>query len=224
MNICFFRHSLLSRGGDKMVVEYANYLKSKGHDVVILTSLVNTIFRLQARIEKISNHGKKIHTIISAAFKKRDHDVIVADIIVMVFFLSLRNRKRLVYFAQDYDEAYYKSIFMKMLIRSVYFYCLRVLRIPVIAVSKKLGQLLKRRFDADVAVVPNGVDISDFYPDKKEEYLSFKNGNKVILVFARSDFRKGFDIAIKVLSNFKKDIDEGNILVWAVGEDIDVPF
>ncbi|GBD97256.1 GDP-mannose-dependent alpha-(1-6)-phosphatidylinositol monomannoside mannosyltransferase [bacterium BMS3Abin06] len=207
-----------------MVVEYANHLTSQGHDAVILTNIVDTIFDVRTRIEKISGSTTKTGTIINALFKKRDYDVIVADIIMMNFFLSFRNRKKLLCFAQDYDESYYKGFFMKMLIRAVYFYCLRILKIPVIAVSDELGELLRKRFNADVSVVRNGIDTDVFYPDRDEKYRSLKSNSKVILVFARSDYRKGFDIAIQVLSNFRNDIDNGNISVWAIGEDIDVPF
>ncbi len=207
-----------------MVVEYANYLKSQGHDVVILTNLVDTVFDVQPKIEKISRIENKTGTIVDAIFKKRDYDVIIADVTMLIMFLSLRNRKKLLYFSQDYDESYYNGTVMKLLIRVVYFYCLRILKIPVIAVSEELGQLLRRRFNAVVYVVPNGIDTDVFYPDRDEEYLALKGNSKVILVFARSDYRKGFDIAAKVLLNFKKEIDNGQLSVWAVGENIDVPF
>ncbi len=207
-----------------MVVEYANHLASRGHDVVIETNVVDTVFEVRTRIEKISGNTTKAGTIINAVFRKRRYDVIIADIIMMNFFLSFRNKKRLLCFAQDYDESYYKGFFMKMLIRAVYFYCLRILKIPVTAVSDELGRLLRKRFNADVSVVRNGVDTDVFYPDRDEKYLSLKSDGKVILVFARSDYRKGFDIAVRVLTNFRKEIENGDISVWAVGEDIDVPF
>lgn len=142
----------------------------------------------------------------------------------MIFFLSFRNKSRLIYFAQDYDESYYENIFMKAIIRTVYFYCLRILKIPAIAVSEELGKLLKDRFKANVTVIPNGVHTDIFYPDKDEEYLRMKGNSKVVLVFARSDYRKGFDIAVKTLTHFRGEIDKGNLLVWAVGEKIEVPF
>jgi hypothetical protein len=31
MHICFYRYSLLNRGGDRMVVDYANYLAVDVH-------------------------------------------------------------------------------------------------------------------------------------------------------------------------------------------------
>jgi glycosyltransferase involved in cell wall biosynthesis len=208
-----------------MVVEYANYLTSQGHDVVIMANIVDTIFTVKAKINPISHSNKsKIKTIMSALFLKNSFDVIIADIIVMTFLLAVRNRICLLYFAQDYDESYYKNPLMKILIRAVYFYSLRILAIPVIAVSEELGQLLKRRFNANVSIVPNGVDTDIFYPDRDEEYLVLKGSGKVILVFARSDYRKGFDLAVKVLAGFSKKIEDGIISVWAVGEDIEVPF
>lgn len=208
-----------------MVVEYANHLLSQGHDVVIAANVVDTVFDVRTQIETITKADKgKISTILKAILMKRNSDVIVADIIVMTLLLSLRNREKLVYFAQDYDESYYKYVPMKWFIRAVYFYCLNILKIPVIAVSEDLGSLLRQRFNANVTVIPNGVDTAVFYPDRDERYFSLKGGSKVILVFARSDYRKGFDIAITVLTRFKEEIENDRISVWAVGEDIYSPF
>lgn len=207
-----------------MIVEYANYLSSQGHDVVIAANSVNTVFKLQARIEQTSKFRYKINTIFNAVFLKKYCDVIIADIIAMVAFLSIRHRGRILYFAQDYDEAYYKNGFLKLLIRSIYYYCLSILKIPVIAVSDELGQLLRKRFNANVTVVKNGVDRDVFFPEKDDEYISLKDDSKVILVFARHDYRKGFDIAINVLSEFRNAIEKRELMVWAVGARIEVPF
>lgn len=208
-----------------MVVQYANYLALQGHDVIVSTNCIDTIFDVQSTIERLSRWCSKAATIMNAALRKRKYDVIVADIIMMILFLSFRNRKRLLYFAQDYDESYYKNLFMKMFTRGVYLYCLKFLKIPVIAVSDELGALLRKRFNAEVTVISNGVDTDVFYPDRDaEEYRSLKKRGRVILVFARSDYRKGFDLVIKILTKFKTEIESGDISVWAIGENIDVPF
>jgi len=204
-----------------MVAAYADDLSSRGHDVSILANQVNTLFHPKSKVRQISFLKNKAATIISAVFGKRCCDVIIADIVILVFFLSWRNRKRVIYFAQDYDETYYKSTLLKAMIRAVYYYCLRIQRIPVIAVSNELGQLLKNSFHADVTVVPNGVVHNEFYPEIENELSARKGDKKVILVFARSDYRKGFDIAVRVLNAFRHDIDTKRLLVWAVGEDID---
>ncbi|MBF0337998.1 MAG: glycosyltransferase family 4 protein [Nitrospirae bacterium] len=222
MRICFFRHSLLSRGGDKMVVEHANYLVSRGHDVTIATNVLDTVFEVKAEVHRISRFRSKAVTILKALTFAESYDVIIADIIMMVFFLSFKNKKRLVCFAQDYDESYYKGAPMKWFIRAAYFYCLTLQRIAAIPVSEALGQLLVRRFRANVHVVANGVDTEVFYPDP--EYMPLKDGRPVVLVFGRSDYRKGFDLGLRVLARFKAEIDSGALAVWSVGEELDTPF
>jgi glycosyltransferase involved in cell wall biosynthesis len=207
-----------------MVVEYANFLHEKGHQVTILANRVSTVFPLKAVVHRISSGSSKLHTVLNACIKEMESDVIIADIIMMVFFLAVRNRKKLLYFAQDYDESYYKNRLARYLIRSIYAYCLRWLRIPVIAVSQELGALLKRRFHVEAAIIPNGVDTDIFYPDITEQYLAFKKRQKVVLVFMRSDYRKGFDISAKVLSAFHDEIESRSIVIWAVGEVIKTPF
>ncbi len=224
MKICFYRHSFLSRGGDKMVAEYANYLQRHKWDVVILTNRSDSVFSVDAKIQPISRNKSKISTSIHALFTAFSHDIIVADIIVLAFFLAWRNKKKLIYFAQDYDESYYKNPFLKLLIRAVYRACLTFLKIPVIAVSDELGRLLKGRFNANVAVIANGVDGAVFYPDKDRELLSLKKESRIVLVFSRRDYRKGFDIALQALSAFRNEIHAGNVAVWSVGEAVDAPF
>jgi glycosyltransferase involved in cell wall biosynthesis len=106
----------------------------------------------------------------------------------------------------------------------MYFYALSILRIPVIAVSDELGQLLRSTFKANVTVVNNGVDSEIFYREENDMLLALKGKSKIVLVFARSDYRKGFDIAIKVLQQYREQIEKGSLAVWAVGEHLPVPF
>ena len=206
-----------------MVVEYSGHLASQGHDVAIITGIFNTVFHVRAKVKLILGRSK-IKTILKALAIKANADIIIADIIVMVFFLSFRNKGKLLYFAQDYDESYYKNPLMRILIRILYFYCLARQRIPVIAVSEELGALLQHRFNAEVAIVPNGIDTDTFYPERDKGYLALKGDRKAILVFARSDYRKGFDIAVQVLHRFKREIEADLVSVWAVGESIPASF
>ena len=46
MKIGFFRYSLLNRGGDRMVVEYANYLADQGINVTFYTNVIDTVFSM----------------------------------------------------------------------------------------------------------------------------------------------------------------------------------
>lgn len=218
MRVTFFRHSLLSRGGDKMVCVHASYLASVGHQVTIEARRVDTVFQLDPSVHlKTLPFSGKSGTLLSAAFGRLECDRIIADIIPLVCLLALRNRGKVIYFAQDYDESYYASRFMKMLVRCMYYLALRCFRIPVIAVSANLAKLLEKRFNADVMVVENGVDTSVFYPDPDHELIIGKEGRKALLLLSRSDRRKGFDIAREVVAGMKTS-HNGLFEVWTVGE------
>lgn len=218
MRITFFRHSLLSRGGDKMVCAHASHLASVGHQVTVKTNRVATVFNLNPMIhlEPLPFSGK-LGTLISAAIGRHDCDLLVADIIPLTCLLALRNRRKVVYFAQDYDESYYTSRFMKMLVRCLYHLSLRLFRVPVIAVSAQLAWLLKKRFKADAFVAENGVDTGVFYPDPDPELIAVKGERKALLLFSRSDRRKGFDIARQIVACLETT-HQGLFEIWTVGE------
>jgi len=219
MNILVYRHSLLSRGGDKMIVLQANHLASQGHSVSILTAVMDTVFTLDQRINvSILPSRSKFATILTAVTTSFSADLIIADIIAMVTFLAIRNRDKVICYAQDYDESYYSSTAPKLLIRLFYLFSLTFFRIPAIAVSHPLGSLLSRRYHADVRVVENGIDTSRFFPDPDSELLTLKAGRKAILVLARSDLRKGFDIACEVIRRLEVT-SAAQIEVWTVGEE-----
>ena len=218
MKVVFFRHSLLSRGGDKMVLAHAGYLAACGPQVVIVSNVLNTVLDIPigVSIEMLSRRGK-FGTIISTLAQRIEAEVIVSDIIAMSLLLSLRNAGRVVYYAQDYDESYYTSRFMKGLVRLFYLLGLRYFRIPTIAVSEPLAELLRNRFNASVKVAENGVDTKVFYPDPDPELVKAKEGRKAILLLSRSDRRKGFDIARDVINSMSKS-HPGASEVWTVGE------
>jgi glycosyltransferase involved in cell wall biosynthesis len=218
VKILFYRHSLLSRGGDKMVVAHANNLVLAGHDVCITTADFNTVFSLDPRIllNKLPTINK-FATIVGAFKNKFDADLIIADIIPMACFLFPRYRRKVVYFAQDYDESYYTSPFLMRLIRFFYLVGLDFFHIPTIAVSHPLADLLRKRFNANVFVVENGVDAKVFYPDPDSELVAAKGDRKAVLLLSRSDQRKGFDIARTVINRLRET--HANIFeVWTVGE------
>lgn len=218
MKLTFFRHSLLSRGGDKMVLAHASNLANVGHQVTIMTNRVDTVFSINPliRFQPLSFSGK-LGTLLSALAKPSDGDMVIADIIPLICLLALRNKRRVVYFAQDYDESYYASLPMKWLIRCLYHVSLRLFRIPVIAVSANLARLLTQRFKAQVMVVENGVDTGVFYPDPDQELIASKGERKAVLLLSRSDRRKGFDIARQIVTCLRTT-HRGLFEIWTVGE------
>ncbi len=220
MKIVFFRHSLLNRGGDKMVVAHASFLAAQGHQVIIAANRFDTVHRIHplVRLVPLRLPGK-IGTIFSAAFTSYRDTLVIADIIPMACLLSLCNHGRIAYFAQDNDESYYSSSAMRLLIRILYHFGLGWLKIPTIAVSNNLADELGKPYDASITVVPNGVDTSMFYPEPNPDYIASKADRRAVLLFSRSDWRKGFDMAVKTMnkvavdSNFKDTLE-----VWTVGE------
>jgi glycosyltransferase involved in cell wall biosynthesis len=179
---------------------------------------MDTVFALDGRIkfESLKYKGK-IGTLLSAVLQMLDADLVVADIIPLACLLFLRHRRKVVYFAQDYDESYYKSSFQKYLVRFLYLFGLNFCHIPTIAVSHPLASLLRSRFNASVSIAENGVDTEVFYHSPVKEMVASKADRKVILVLSRRDPRKGFDIAVRVIRSLPKCTRE-NIEVWTVGE------
>jgi glycosyltransferase involved in cell wall biosynthesis len=218
VKIIFFRHSLLSRGGDKMIVTHANHLVTLGHDVSITSAIIDTVFTLDSRISinQLSTRTK-LGTILGAIFTRIDADLIIADIIPMACFLFPRCRSRVVYFAQDYDEAYYTSPFLMGLIHLFYLVGLNILHIPTIAVSHQLADLLRKQFNADVCAAENGIDTQVFYPDPDPELVVSKSDCKAVLLLSRNDQRKGFDIACSVIERLQ-ETHKNMLEVWTVGE------
>lgn len=218
MKVTFVRHSLLNRGGDKMIAAYASSLAEAGHQVVLKTNMINSAFTLSSGVivESLRFSGKT-GTILSLLLESLDADMIVADIIPLSFILSIRNRNRVLYFAQDYNENVYSNIIQKLFIRSLYALSFAVLKIPVIAVSAELAQEFARRFGAKATVIHNGVDLDTFYSDPDENLLCQKGDKQAILFFSRRDYRKGFDLALKTVSQ----LNSLEVVVWTVGEKID---
>jgi glycosyltransferase involved in cell wall biosynthesis len=218
MKIFFIRHSLLSRGGDKMIVAHANHLANSGHQVCIKSNRLSTVFPINSRITiALPAFRGKLGTILSALLEKQDTDLVVADIIPLACLLYFRNRNKVVYFAQDYDESYYTNFLQRLFIRLLYFIGLYLFRIPTIAVSEQLADLLEKRFGANAEVARNGIDTKIFFPEPSAELISGKENRKAILILSRSDARKGFDIAQGVVYRLKGR-SEVPLEIWTVGE------
>lgn len=201
-----------------MIVIHANYLASIGHEVRIIAAVIDTVFDIDPRVtlERLPS-STKLGTIASALTTKFTSDLVIADIIAMVLLLSVRNRKKVICFGQDYDESYYDSYFAKLLIRLIYLFALTFERIPVLAVSSRLAELLRNRFRANATVVENGIDASVFFRDPDNHLLSLKGDSRAVLLLSRSDQRKGFDIAIEACKRLRNYFN-GSLEVWTIGE------
>jgi glycosyltransferase involved in cell wall biosynthesis len=218
MRIVYVAHSLLNRGGDKMVLAHAGWLAAHGHDIELCCNFVDTVLDIPegVRVTKPYFPGK-LGTVVSALLQRRNVDIVLASIIPTACFLYPRSRRKVVYFAQDYNESYHKSPILRRLVRLFNYVGLCYCNIPVIAVSNHLADLLRKSFRARVDVAENGINTEVFYPDPDPELVIAKGNCKALLLLSRNDPGKGFDIAqsvVRLLSAETSKLFE----VWTVGE------
>jgi glycosyltransferase involved in cell wall biosynthesis len=203
-----------------MVVEYANFLAEKGYNVILWYNTLNTVFKLHPQLKLVKIPlSTKLGTIIHSSLKRFSSDVVIVDIVPLASLVSIRSRSRLIYFAQDYDESYHKNPLKKLLIRTLYFFCLRLMKVKAIAVSSGLSQMLKEKYDADIITVENGIDLNTFYPDPDEELIRIKDDKKAVLLLSRNEYRKGLDIAVKVMNKLSDEWRD-RIETWTCGEEL----
>jgi len=223
MKIIFYRHTLLSRGGDKMFLFYANSLAEKGYDVTLYSNIINSFFTINPNLhlQQIPWPGK-MGTILFALLHRFDADVIIADIIPLAVTLSFRN-SHLLYFAQALDTTYYTSPLLIRLMRSLLRWGVGRKKIPTVAVSDILAEELLLLTGKTVNVICNGIDQTVFYKEPKAELLASKKGKKALLLHARTDHHKGFDLACQVVQIL---IQQGfsNFIIWTVGEQTQEAF
>jgi len=220
MRIVYFAHSVLNRGGDRMVLAHLAQLAERGHEVVIRSNEVVTGFGIHPaiRIEKPSLRSK-LGTLVSAALERQQAECVIASIVSTAVLLALRNRGRVLHFAQDDNETAYSCALQRLLVRILYRICFSQFRLPTVAVSRELADCFAGRFAARCAVVPNGIDTSAFFPSPSPALLAKKEGKKAILLLSRSDWRKGYDIAKEVVAAVAKEC-AAPFEVWTVGEDL----
>jgi len=218
MKIVYVAYSLLNRGGDRMVLAHAGWMAAHGHDVELCCSIVDTVLEIPAGIRMSAPRSNgMLGMIISALFSRRDADIVLASITPMACFLFPRSGRRVVYFAQDYNELFYSSSLLNRIVGLFNFMALTVCRIPVIAVSGHLAARLSERFGADVRVVENGVNTKQFFSSPDPALISVKGSAKAVLFFSRKDGGKAFDIAQKIARGLAGD-SSCPVEVWTVGE------
>lgn len=221
MKVVFFRHSLLNRGGDKMVLTHAGYLAEQGWDVEIETSHCDTIYTIpkNVKIRNFSTHGK-LSTMMKAIMRDFNADRVIVDIIPLACCVAIRNRHSLIYFAQDYDEEYFSSCLTRILIRLFYYLGLSIFKIPVIAVSEYLAEIYRRKFGASVVTVNNGIDKKIFLKAPDTELIAQKAEKKAILILSRRDTRKGSYLLKNIFSALMMFPLEP-VIIWSVGAPFD---
>lgn len=202
-----------------MIVSHANYLVTQGHQVTIMATRFDSVFQIDDRVcLRQMPHSSKVITLLRALITRFPFHLIIVDIIPLACLLGLCNLSRTVYYAQDYDESYYTSSILRLCIKSLYFLGLTIMRLKTITVAQHLTNTFTRRFYAKAKTVENGIDGKRWYPDPDQQLIKDKANRSALLILSRSDKRKGFDNAIKIVSELPKHSIENSIEIWTVGE------
>ncbi|RMH47017.1 MAG: glycosyltransferase [Gammaproteobacteria bacterium] len=223
MDIAFYRYSLLNRGGDRMVLEYANYLAEKGHRVTLYSSVDETVFRVAPAIHcvRVPWPGRA-GFLLWTGLHTLQHDITVIDIIHLAPLV--RCRGRLVYFAQADDIEYYGRRWQRAMIDLLYRRFFRQNGI-CIAVYDHLTERFRLRYGATIChTVTNGIDLETFFFEPDPELITAKKGRRALFFMARGDrYRKGYDLALKVFDRLSETL--GNDLeLWVCGERLEKSY
>ena len=172
MHIAIIRHSIRNRGGDKLTLDYAQYLVSQGNTIDYWTNEVASHFTIDKKIniKRIPWLGVG-GTLLFTFLNKFSYGIIIVDLVVMAFIASLRNKKALIYLAQDYDVTYHKSIIIKKFIHFCYQFVLNTFATPTISVANGLSDKLSIYQPKRLKTVSNGVDTKLFFRDPQTAYL-----------------------------------------------------
>lgn len=219
MNIAIIRHSIYNRGSDRIIFDYVDYLIRHGHTVTYYTNEINTdlIYNPAIAFSQIPYKGKA-GTLQFILFHSFPEEILIIDLVVSACLAWIKNKRKLIYFAQDFDVVYYQSRVMQYFIAFCYWLGLSRLKLPVISVSHELSQKVSRFHPERIITVLNGVDLNFFFENKNSKYYKQKDKSQIILYFARNEHRKGVDIATSAINQLLKSTPNLNAEVWIIGE------
>lgn len=226
MKIAFYRYSLLNRGGDRMVVNYANYLARSGHDVSFCLSVNQSVFEIDDSIKIVSVPWPgKAGFMAYGAVHRLPADLVIVDVIHLPLLIGLRNS--LVYFAQADDVEYYGNWLGRRVMDILYRLYLQK-RAAVITVDSRLTRVFSERYGfSGCHTVTNGIELDKFYPESDSDLIALKNGKKAVVFMARGDhFRKGFDLAMETFRLVNAGTAD-QMELWVCGEQLsgdNLPF
>lgn len=214
----FLRHSVCNRGGDRVVLEYANYLAERGYVVCLAVNEIETRFRIDSRVQVVRIPWKgKAGTVLFGLLRRPASDVVIVDIVHLTMPLAWFTR--LVYLAQADDTMYYRPRFLRVVISALYRAFFRWTRSTTLCVSAALTETLTRRYRASrISTVENGIDLAQFSDRRDPTLVASKGDRLVVLVLAREDrFRKGGDLCEAAINALAKRSALPPWEVWIIG-------
>lgn len=184
-----------------------------------MTNEVKTHFTIDPKIQikRIPLPGIP-GTILFTLSRRFKTDIVLVDLVVMSVFAWFLNRKRVVCLAQDDDRTYYSSPFLRWLTDMSYRISFDLIKVRVIGVSEYLARQLNVYAHGRIKVVPNGINFTKFYHEGKSRFLSERKTQVVIILYTRSDYRKGLDIGLKAIEELKRTRGSKDWELWTIGD------
>lgn len=204
-------------GGIRVVFQYANYLVSKGHDVVCYVPMVSYpgkgqsfLFRVKASLGNtlkkqkwFSNNFKiKLVPFINSFFL-RESDITIATSWQTAYDVkNIKNTDKKFYFVQGY-ETFNGSVDN---VENTY-----RLGIPMIAISNFLKQKIEKISKEKVEVIFNGLSEQEFV---RPEFTKTSDEQRTILMMDHLSESKGSTEGIEVIDKVKKVMPNVHAVVF----------
>lgn len=194
-------------GGERVLSKLATELMSYGHDVSFVApdNKTKPYYTTTAKIvtSKSNQSRVKIFRIIKVYYNlwrkciELKPDAVVASFHLTAYLVALLpiKRHKKFYYIQAYEANFFDNKIWKLIARLTY--CLplnKILNSP---------NLLPRKYDDFIGVVPAGVDLNVFYPRSKNKLL---NGYTSIGIIGRKEKHKGTSEIISVLCALENKI------------------
>ncbi|MET0381974.1 MAG: glycosyltransferase family 4 protein [Burkholderiaceae bacterium] len=227
MKVTFLSPPLNLSGGNRVVAIYSDYLRSRGHEVLVVSPPHATRSRAWSALRRYGfsrpalkaqppSHQDAVpvaRRLLSRDRPIRDADLPDADVLVATWWeTALWARKmrpskgRPVYFVQHHEVF---DFMPKALVESTY-------RLPMqkVVVASWLAREMAQRYgDSGSIVVPNAIDPAQFFAAPRAKQPRPTVGT----LFHEANF-KGFDVALDVLSKVRAQRPDLRVIAFGSAE------
>ncbi len=210
MRINFLIWYLKYTGGNRILVEIANRLVERGHEVTIITSgMDEKWFPIKAELKFVPKLGKHpsplslLTTFFSLLFKSLPKaDIDVATWCFTAYPIMKNGKGIPIYYCQHYEALFFENPIIRWLAKKTY-----DMNFNFIANSSWLKSILFINHNIDAELILNGIDLNTFRPKRirKDEKIE-----KVVSLCKPYIKWKGFwDLveAWKIVTSERKDVE-----------------
>ena len=201
--IAFIVDGLGCGGGTIVIMRYANFLMSQGHDVQI----INVGNAVTGEVPGNTNIVPIIDLHAAKYYLFGNIDLLFATFWTTCQWLEKIPAKRKIYFVQSDERLFYDTDLLKQSVANTY----RLSGCEYVTVSNWIVRMLKQEFNQNAKTIPNGIDCNVFYPCRP---LVPKNPNKLRILLEGP-----LSIPFKGVVDAYSALDGINCEIWLVTSD-----